>query len=112
MIEILPATPELLARFYGDTPKRTSRAVAVVSGDEVLGVGGVYREGANSVLFSDMKDELRKNKRALVKAVRAVMRLMKGTVYSWADPDIEGSDVLLKHMGFEPYGDGVYQWQA
>jgi hypothetical protein len=111
MTEIVPATPELLARFYGDAPKRTARAVAVVRGEEVLGVGGVYREGTNSVLFSDMTDELRKNKRALVKALRAVMRLMKGTVYSWADPDIEGSDVLLKHMGFEPYRDGVYQWQ-
>jgi hypothetical protein len=110
MIEIRPATHEMLQRVSGDVPKRTARAIAAVRGDEVLGVGGVYREGTNLVLFSYMTDELRKNKRALIRALRAVTRLMRGTVYSWADPEIKGSDALLKHMGFEHYRDGVYQW--
>ena len=31
-------------------------------------------------------------------------------VYAEADPEIAGSDVLLKHLGFEHLDGDIYQW--
>ena len=112
MTEIVPATPEMFVRFYGEPQKRTARAMAVVCGEEIIGIAGVASEAGTMVLFSELTDDLRRDKRSLVKLIRAVTPMMEGrTVYSIADPEIEGSDILLEHMGFTKCRDEVYQWQ-
>lgn len=113
--DVIPATADVIQRFYGAPPTRTQMAVAVVDGDRVLGVGGVYLHAGRWVMFSDMTDELRSRKRALVRAVRAVLAMTRGRsipVVALADPQIPGSDVLLRHMGAEHVADGVYAWPA
>ena len=114
MVQIVPATYELLERFYGAAPTRSQRAVVAVKGDEVIGIAGIYTDDERSVMFSDLTDELRQDKRSVIRGVRAVMKLALRRalpVYAWADPEIDGSDRLLVHMGFEHYKDGVYRWQ-
>lgn len=113
--DVIPATAEVIHRFYGAAPTRTQMAVAVVSGERVLGVGGVYLDGPRWVMFSDMTDELRQSKRVLVRAVRSVQAMIARRtipVVALADPQIPGSDILLRHMGAEHVSDGVYTWPA
>ena len=76
--DVIPATAEVIQRFYGAQPVRTQMAVAVVDGDRVLGVGGIYLHAGCWVMFSDMTDELRSRKRALVRAFRAVLAMTRG----------------------------------
>ena len=112
MIEVVYATRDIVARMQ-DGARHTQRAVAVMDGDTVLGVGGVRVEGERLVMFAEISDALRANKRALVRGMRALMKLAdRGIqVHAAADPDIEGSDRLLAHMGFEHAQDEVWVWQ-
>jgi hypothetical protein len=114
MVQIVPATMELLKRFYGEEPKRSQRAVVAIKDDRIIGVAGIYTEKERSVMFSEMSDECRKDKRTVVKGIRAVMKLASARampVMALADPEIEGSEKLLEHMGFAPLKGRVYQWQ-
>lgn len=113
-MKLVPATMELLQRFYGEKPARSQRAVVAMKGDRIVGVAGIYTDAERSVMFSEMTDECRKDKRAVVMGIRAVMALAKARampVHALADPGIEGSERLLEHMGFEHLRDGIYQWQ-
>ena len=110
---VVPATAELLHRFYGEAPKRSQRAVVALDGERVVGVAGVYVDDERWVMFSDLTEELRKDKRTIIKGIRAVMKMTQGRdlpVHALADPEIEGSEVLLEHMGFRPITDRIYQW--
>lgn len=111
--EIVPATSEMIERLTGEAPAITVRAAAAVRGEEVIGVGGVYANESGWVMFSTLTDELRKDKRALVKLVRAVQRYIARCpmgVVATADPAIKGSDVLLEHMGFQRVQGDIYLW--
>lgn len=110
---IVPATAELLKRFYGEAPKRTQKAVVALAGERVVGVAGVYVDEERQVMFSDLTDELRRDKRTVIRGIRAVMQLAsaKMPVHALADPQIEGSETLLEHMGFKPLEGRVYEWQ-
>lgn len=102
-IDIIPATPELLERFYGKPPVRTVNAVVAVREGEILGIAGVYLDLGRLVLFSELTDELRKHKRVIVKGIGKVKEIVQNTrlpVVSLADCSIKGSDTLLAHMGF------------
>ena len=112
--EILPATPELMRRFYGRMPRRTSEAIVAVRGDRVLGVAGIYRESGAAVAFSELSDELKADKRALVRGARTLtLMLERGgrDVYAMKG-DAQGADVLLRHIGFEPAEMGAWVWRA
>ena len=101
--EIVPAAEGML-----DTP-HTVKAIAVVRGGEVLGVGGLIV--GTQMIFARITDALRQDKRSLVKACRAVLGLTAiRPLYAHADPEIEGSERLLEHMGFRPTGTrGVFE---
>lgn len=114
MPEIVPATAEMIARFEGHT--KTVRAIAAVDGDRVLGVTGFYPQNGHYVLFAgiaeDARREMNRHKRTLIACARKVMAMTRGMpLLAHADPDIEGSDVLLKHLGFTPTNDkDIWQW--
>lgn len=116
MITILPATPALLERTRVGKPAKTMRClVAVDETDKVLAVAGMYADGHRIVLFADLSDTLRQNKRALVKGWRALMSIAvkkNAPVHAVADPEIPGSRALLEHMGFERLTGDLYQWHS
>jgi len=116
VIEIIPTNKELLERFYGSVPSRTLKSLTVLDKGEPIAIGGIYREHEWYVMFMDVMDGIkpRDHKRILLKCSKILIKKvqqLKLPVYSLADPEIVGSDILLEHMGFEQiYGD-VYQWQ-
>lgn len=114
MITILPATPELMARSPVGKPPWTVQAVVGVAEDgDVVGVAGVYPAQFRLVMFADMLPAMRADKRALVRGIRMLMGMVKPKripIQAVADPAIEGSATLLKHLGFEHRTGDVYQW--
>lgn len=113
MTSINPATPELLERFYGRLPERTSQAIVAMEGERVVGVAGLYRDGARLVVFTEL-DGVRADKRLIVKGYRALLPIMRAAglpVLALCDVTVKGSELLLLHYKFKPIGVGVWQWQ-
>lgn len=113
-VEIVTPDRALLEKFKSIRLMKTIRAVAAVRGEEVLGVAGLYCDGTWTQMFSALTDELRRDRRGLVKISRAVMDLARprAPVYAEADPEIEGSRKLLEHLGFKPVRGNLYVWET
>ena len=116
MTEIMPATAEMIRALHKELP-RTVRAIAAVEDGRVLGIAGLYPQDGYLVLFGAVAPETRaemcRHKRTLLRIVWEVlgMALRRRTpVVAMADPDIEGSERLLLHLGFMPQNDGSYKW--
>ena len=108
------ATAEDFLKLDGATPKRTGRAIAAVSDDgEVIGIGGVYPDQTRYVMFSNLGEKLKANKRDLLKAIKGMRDLVKDLPYmpiiAEADPEICGSETLLKHLGFHHVFGRIWQ---
>lgn len=119
MTEIVPATAEMFRQIDGKPPARSARAFAVVDGDKVMWIAGFYPDTERMVLFAgvnpEVRPELKRHRRELIRCARRVMGMVaeKGMpVHSYADPSIEGSEVLLHHFGFTHKKDGVYVWHG
>jgi len=119
MRRVVPATEEMIRRFYGAPSAKSWRALAVVDGDEVLGIGGIYLDGPRWVLFSNMREDvqasLKKYRRELLRVCWALLGIAsrkKLPVQALADPEIVGSDRLLAHLGFVHIDRGVWQWRG
>jgi N-acetylglutamate synthase-like GNAT family acetyltransferase len=112
MIEIRPATAELLKQYYGDMPPRTVRAIVAIDDDgEVLGVGGYYIEGVRAMVFSDIKPEMRDHKRALIMGTRAAIDLARSSgLTAIAIRETPESASFLEHFGFREFMPGIYEW--
>lgn len=110
MIAIIPATIEHYRALYGDNPPFTMRAMTAVEGDRVLGMAGVYDENGNQVVFAKLTDELKGNRKAVLRGARKVMAMFDKRVFALCDPNLETADGFLRHFGFKPVGKGVYQW--
>jgi len=108
---IRPATAEDLKALGGR--RETCHALVAEDNDQILSVFGIYPQCTRWILFAWAKDEFRANRRGVIKAVRAMWDLIasrpKMPLAAHADPSIKGSDVLLKHMGFEHFNAGIYQ---
>lgn len=93
--------------------RETCRALAVEDSGRLMAVFGIYPFSTRWVMFAWASDEFRANKRAVVAGVRAMWHLIASRpampILAHADPEIPGSDVLLKHMGFELLNEGIYQ---
>lgn len=111
---VKPATKEILDKFLGTYP--SMKAVVAMEGDECLGVAGVHLYEGKYIVFSNISEDLRKRKdfkRIVVKSYRILLNLLKTTklpVYAKACPFIDGSEVLLKHMGFKRAYENIYIW--
>lgn len=114
MIEIIPATDEMIRRFYGGPVPQTVRAVAGVRDGEVLGIGGYYVCGPRVVIFSDIKPEYLGMKKSIVKATRKVLEMVRESgMPAMAVPDdgIDGAKFFLDRLGFIEQNHGVYEWR-
>jgi hypothetical protein len=105
-IEIVPATKEMVLAFYGEIPPKTLHAVAGIRDGEVLGVAGVFSVGQGWMMFSDSKPEFMQDKRAIVKAVRAIRKLIAGQklpVYAVPQEGVKGAEELIEHVGVKKW---------
>lgn len=110
-MNIRPATREDVLSV---SPRReTCRALAVENSGRLIAVFGIYPLCTRWVMFAWATDEFRANKRMVVAGIRAMWALIASRpfmpIIAHADPAIPGSDVLLKHMGFESLSEGFYQ---
>ena len=103
-MHVTNGSPELIKEFYGEIPKKTMRSVVAIHNGKPVAVAGVTPIPQGYALFSDMSDEFRKHKsfkRTLIKGYRMLLSSLPDVkIYSHADPEIEGSETLLKHLGF------------
>jgi hypothetical protein len=114
-IKLVPLTQSLAESFYGARPMKTIQGIAAVRGNQVLGLAGFYRNDTKIIVFTELNEEIRKDRRTLVKGIRLIRRMIKNyrfPVYSYADPCIQNADILLLHVGFTHYDNGVYQWRC
>lgn len=115
---IVPATAELLERYYGRRPPWTvHRAFAVVHEGEPICVGGAFRHEDRFVAFADVRPIMRERfVKTGVRMARKVMeayREMGVQLYATADCNVEPAKRFLEHLGFKPLPQpGVYAWQA
>lgn len=106
--EIVPATPELLLRFYGRAPAVSMRAFVGIHDGEPLAVFGLYYDAGRMVLFSNIKPEARRFKKTLVAGafmVRDLARSLGVPVHAAADCCVDGSVRLLERLGFKRAAD-------
>lgn len=118
MLEILPVTKcHLRGLGIGPIP-RTIRGMAIVRGEEVLALGGIYLEHDHYVMAAEVSEEmhraLRRGRyvREFMRCARAVLALAKPgiPVYSLADPDKYGSARVLEHLGFHQVMKDTWRW--
>lgn len=110
MIAIVPATTHHIMTLYGEPLGRTVRALAVVDGERVLGIGGIYEDNSQTVVFSKITDDLRRQKRVLILASRQVIGWFRREVFALCDTSIPQARGFLEHMGFEQVHGEVYRW--
>lgn len=114
---IVPATYELLDRFYGKRqPYTVHRALAAVLDGEPICIGGAYRVGDRFVAFADVRPVMRerfvKTGVRMAKDVLKMYREMGVPLFAKASCDVEAAGRFLEHLGFKPLRDGVYAWRA
>lgn len=113
MIEVKPATSELIKAFYGHEFPRSMKSLVAVRDDEVLGVIGVYPENGQQVVFMDLKDELRRHPRVLIQGSKTFMRWVRETkmpTCARCDDTIPAAKRFLEHFGFRHLNKGVFVW--
>ena len=111
MIKIVPANRQHIESLYKELPGPSLRAVAVLDGDRVIGVGGTFLLAGVRIVFANMTDELRhQHKRSLVKAYRAVKEMFGEKVFAQCDHRIPKAAEFLTHLGFEKVNEDFYVW--
>jgi len=117
LIEIVSATAKMVRDFYGEPQDKTIKAIAVVEGSEILGLGGYYLLPSCLVVFSEIKPKYLnssiRNKILIMRSIRKVMEMAKKTnlpMYAAPAPEIEGAPTLLAYLGFVEQRPGIYLW--
>lgn len=117
--EVKPANRQEIDAITQEAFSSTAFVFKVTEEETILGFIGFYRKHNYLVLFSYIRPfiykQLKRYRRAFVIGYRHVMKVLKNypfPVYSGADPDIEGSDRLLKHLGFEHVTGVTYVWHG
>lgn len=104
VISVVPATQDHIERALGGTLKHSAEAIALLREDgEVVGCAGIFPESSRLVIFSQLTEEARADKRAIIKGYRHLLRIADTRnlpLHARPDPDIEASERFLSHMGF------------
>lgn len=115
MIELIPATADILARFYGKPVTRSMRAIAAVRDGDVLGVAGVFVDESRQVVFSSISEELKAHPRLIVRAYRIVLAMARESAlqaHAVCDPAETTARHFLEHIGFQKVNGDTYQLEA
>jgi len=113
------ATREDAIEFFGEQPPYSFKGFVAVEGDKVIGIGGLSFSQGRVTAFSDMKPEMRKYRREMVKTCRRIVEMIKQErrpVFAVAYNKEPTSLKLLVNLGFKPIGmrtdDGeVMRWE-
>jgi len=89
------------------------RGVAVELDGEVLAIGGITKD-IPPVAFSDMKDEIRRYPKVIMKAaiaLREVADTFQSTVYTIASSEEKNSHAFLARLGWQHVEGDIYKWR-
>lgn len=115
MLNVIPATAEMLERFLGQKPPNSARVIAFELGGAVLGVAGLYLDECRYVLFGNFGDEVRAAPRAIVKAYRALIAQVRGNglpIHAAAEETVPAARRFLEHMGFRRQAGGHFELET
>ena len=105
MIAIREATREDIALFEGVNTKHCVRALVAEDRGEVLAIAGTYLEPAGVIGFSEMKEGMRHQKKAIVRLSRVSITAIKKRgvqrLIAFANPKEPTAHTLLTHLGFK-----------
>lgn len=102
-MRIVPATPEMVARFYGKPSPFTFRGHAALIGDRVVGLGGVSYVDGLPVAFTDMADDLRgriKDRARCFRFLERQFRAWPGPLFAICNPREPTARRILERLGF------------
>lgn len=113
--EVRSATAADLAAFYGEPQPLTQRAMVVVLDGKPIGIAGVaYERGVPVALFAEMKPEMKRFPKVIVRGARRFLAEtpnIKGLRASASTPEAAR---FLGFLGFKyigSYGDHmIYEW--
>jgi len=100
-------TSRLAEEYWGSMPPLTVRGIAAIQDGRVIGLAGVCLMGTFWMVFSDTDDVFWKDKRAVVRAVRAIRKLIENLtlpVYAMVQEDKEKAEEFIEHVG------GIEKW--
>lgn len=104
MIEVKYATKENVSEYYnGGYPYKTFRGVAVIEDGKTIILGGIYRDRANHIAFSDFKVDPTKYRRYVIKATQMVMEMIHEYHHVYAvigKNSPPGAREYIEHYGF------------
>ena len=105
------ATTDDFIAFYGECPPYTMRAIVILLDEKPIGMGGVVVSKDSVAIFSDIHDTLKSYKKTFVRGMHEVMRMAhEFNLPIYAVETEPTSPTVLKHLGFENNGQGVYTW--
>jgi len=114
-IKIRPATQEDATKFYNGNAPHSFRGVVIAKDDDIIALGGVFRDNNLNMAFSEFKPEAFKHKKAIVKATNMAVEIMKenyNLVFVYVFHNQYGtSHSYIKHYGFTEYQPNIYVWR-
>ena len=115
MPDIMPATAEMIKRFWGRSIPQTVHALAAGKDGQVLGVWGYYVKNGRIVVFAGIDPQARnvRNAKIILRCGKELMEQLsekRMPINAAADPEIAGSERLLEHLGFQRAHKEIYQW--
>lgn len=102
-----PATAADAVAYFGGPPKLSFRGFVAELDGEIIGIGGVYYDNGVPIAFSEMREPMRRYRKARAKACRILTRFfdqLGGKVYAVACPTEPTAAALLAKLGFVPIG--------
>ena len=93
--------------FYGKPHPYTFIGYVAELDGEIIGIAGVFFDGGKRVAFSDLKPEVRKYRKFMVKTLKILAELFDSLgvpVYAVANQAEPTAPYLLIKLGFRPTG--------
>ena len=118
MLRLVPLTPELAERYYGEPLLCPARGQAIMRDGNLVGVIGILEYQNAEVLFARVDDDVWRKpppiwfKRVIISVMRLIARARTEgkPLYAHAVAEKENSEQLLEHFGFERVRGRLYQW--
>lgn len=89
--------------FFGKAPTHNFKGIVAVKDNKIIGIGGLLYTKEGVIAFSEIKDEMKKNKKDIVRGCRILIDMIKKenrSVYAVADKKEPTSQAFLKRLGF------------
>lgn len=95
---------------FGPLPRGARTIVGVLEG-EPIGLVGIYPERGRMIMFATLTPKAKSYPQGILRGARRLLEQvahLEAPICAYADPEIEGSERLLEHLGFVHMAERVY----